>query len=198
MKKIIAICGSPRKEKTTYSALKKVLTSALDTNENLEAEIIALDNKQISGCISCGYCQKNYGCSQKDDFIPIMEKLKDENLAGIVIGSPVYMGSMTAQTKAFLDRSVLFRRNGFVFKDVVGGAITIGGSRNGGQELTLMNIHSAMFIHDMIIVGDGEESSHFGGAGWAKVEGGTENDNVANQTYINLGKRIGQVIKKLS
>ena len=76
-------------------------------------------------------------CSQQDDFQPLIPKLADPKIAGIIMASPVYMGSMSSQAKAFIDRTVLFRRNGFMFKNKLGGALTVGGSRNGGQELTL-------------------------------------------------------------
>jgi multimeric flavodoxin WrbA len=38
--------------------------------------------------------------------------------------------------------------------------MVIGGSRNGGQELTIQTIHSWMYIHGMAVVGD---AGHFGG-----------------------------------
>ena len=107
------------------------------------------------------------------------------------------MGSMSAQTKAFLDRSVLFRRNGFYFKHKVAGALTVGGSRHGGQDLTLMNMHAAFMIHDMVIVPDASPTSHFGGAAWSKIEEGTMKDAVALDTVQNLGYNVADVVRKL-
>lgn len=195
--KIIAICGSPRKHKTTQWALEQSLSAAREELPGLETELILLADKNISGCTSCGHCRNNFGCSIKDDFIPIMEKLKDPLVKGILLGSPVYMGGMTAQLKAFLDRTVLFRRQGFRFKNLIGGALTIGGSRNGGQDLTLQNIHASMMIHDMIVVGDGFQTAHFGGAGWANVPGGLEEDPHSVDTFRNLGKRMAETIQLL-
>ena len=102
-------------------------------------------------------------CSQKDDFQQLIAKLADPEVVGIILASPVYMGCMSSQAKAFIDRSVLFRRNGFLFRNKLGGAIAVGGSRNGGQELTIQAIHAGMMIHDMIIVGDGDHRAGVSG-----------------------------------
>ncbi len=66
----------------------------------------------------------------------------------------------------------------------------MGGSRNGGQELTIQAVHAAMMIHDMIIVGDGD---HFGGAAWSKHPDGYEGDTTGIATARNLGRRVGEV-----
>ena len=42
----------------------------------------------------------------------------------------------------------------------IGAVIAHGASRNGGQEMTIQQIHSAMHVNGMIIVGD---DNHFGG-----------------------------------
>lgn len=97
---------------------------------------------------------------------------------------------MTSQAKALLDRTVLFRRNGFLFKNKLGGVITVGGSRNGGQELTIQAVHAAMMIHDMIIVGNGQ---HFGGAAWSNHPAGYEGDETGIETAKLTGKRIAEV-----
>lgn len=41
-------------------------------------------------------------CVVRDDFQQVVEKLREAN--GIVLGSPMYVGTVTAQMKAFIDR----------------------------------------------------------------------------------------------
>ncbi len=196
--KIIGICGSPRKNKTSEFALKTSLDAAVQQNPSIETELLTLAGLTINPCTSCGFCRDNFYCNDAlDDFAPLLEQLKDNSIKGIIISSPVYMGSMTAQTKAFLDRTVLFRRNGFHFKNMVGGAIAVGGSRNGGQELTLRAIHNAMLIHDMVVVGDGNPTAHFGGTGWQRVPDGLENDAESLDTFRSLGKRVAEMVTML-
>ncbi len=195
MIKIVGISGSPRKNENSEKLLKLALEEI--GKNKISTEFISLAGKNFSGCIACGYCKENFSCSKKDDLTPIIEILKDEDIKGIILASPVYMGGMTSQAKAFLDRSVLFRRNGFFFKDKVAGAITIGGSRNGGQDITLQNILAAFMIHDMIIVPDAAPTAHFGGAAWERVENGVFEDQLALDTIKNLGIKVSSLVARL-
>lgn len=192
--KILGISASPRKDKSSHFLLQQCLAeieeSSVVLGAPLKTEIIDLAGRRISGCIACGKCNKGVHCSQDDDFQQIIPKLADPLLRGIVISTPVYMGSMTSQAKAFLDRTVLFRRNGFLLKNVLGGVIAVGGSRNGGQELTIQGIHAAMMIHDMIVVGDGD---HFGGISWSNHPEGYQQDEMGIKTARKTGKRIAEV-----
>ncbi len=191
--KIIGVSASARKKKSTHFLLEQCLNEAKQTAD-IEVELIDLAPLNFDGCIACDTCKKGVTCSQMDDFQPIIEKLADPEVVGIILASPVYMGCMTSQAKAFLDRTVLFRRNGFMFKNKLGGAITVGGSRNGGQELTIQAIHAGMMIHDMIIVGDGD---HFGGAAWGNHPDGYEADTTGVTTAKNLGKRMAEVAQMM-
>ncbi len=192
--KILGISASPRKDKSTYFLLQQCLEEVRNTSETIGTPIttgvINLAGKKINGCIACGKCQKGVLCSQDDDFQDIIPLLSDPELSGLILATPVYMGSMTSQAKALLDRTVLFRRNGFLFKNKLGGVITVGGSRNGGQELTIQAVHAAMMIHDMIIVGNGQ---HFGGAAWSNHPAGYEGDETGIETAKLTGKRIAEV-----
>lgn len=189
--KIIGVAASPRREKSTHFLLEQCLDEVKKTAESLgnslETELVDLAPLKFNGCISCDKCKKGLLCSQKDDFQQLISKFSDPDIRGIVIATPVYMGSMTAQAKAFIDRSVVFRRNGFLFKGKLGGVIAVGGSRNGGQELTIQAVHAGMLIHDMIIVGDG---GHFGGAAWGNHPDGYKEDTTGIESARQLGKRM--------
>ena len=67
---------------------------------------------RVHGCVACGTCLKQMTCSQKDDFQRIIPLMTDPRVAGLILATPVYFGTMTAQAKAFLDRCVLFLRTG--------------------------------------------------------------------------------------
>jgi multimeric flavodoxin WrbA len=196
--KIIGVAASPRENKSTRFLLEQCLDAIKSAPEaagsGVEVELIDLAPLEFQGCIACDACKKGVLCSQQDDFQPIIPKLADPELAGIIMATPVYMGCMTSRAKAFLDRTVVFRRNGFMLKNKLGGVIAVGGSRNGGQELTVQAVHAAMMIHDMIIVGDGD---HFGGAAWGNHPDGYEADTTGIATARNLGIRMGEVAATL-
>ena len=167
-----------------------------DDCPDIETEIIELAGLDIHGCKACGQCKDELTCSQSDDFLPLIPKLADEKVVGLVIASPVYLGSMTSQCKAFLDRSVMFRRSHCLFRNRIGGALAVGGRRNGGQELTIQSIHAALMVHDMIIAVDGTSSHHFGTALWNPGDKGIAEDEFGLESDRNLGKRIAELAKK--
>lgn len=191
--KIVGICGSPRKGKTAFQALEQGMLAVRETGPKIETLILELADLKVGGCLACGHCLKELKCSQEDDFKQIIPILSDPDLSGLIIATPVYFGSMTSQCKAFLDRSVMFRRNGFLLSNKVGGVIAVGGFRNGGQEQTIQAVQSAMLIQNMIVVGDSRPTAHFGGTAWSAHPGGSDQDQVGLETVRNLGQRVAEV-----
>ena len=153
--KIVGISCSPRKGKSTFYALETCLQAAKEAVSGIETILIELSEMKINGCIACGKCMKVLECSQEDDFVKMIPILSDSEFAALVIATPVYFGSMTSQCKAFLDRCVMFRRNGFLLRNKVGGVIAVGGVRNGGQELAIQSVQAAMLVQDMVVVSEG-------------------------------------------
>lgn len=198
MAKVIGISTSPRTDRNTDFAVKQVLKAVEDHAEGIKTEFIGLSKKNILPCNSCDFCKKNFSCSLNDDFNELVTRLKDPSIKALVLGTPVYMGGMNGQAKCFIDRSVLFRRNGFYFSGKIGGAVAVGGSRNGGQELAVQAIHAGMLLHNMIVIPDGLPTAHFGGTGWERVPGGIEKDPDSLNTYVNLGKNIAGLLKRLN
>lgn len=190
MKKVLVILGSPRSGKATRAGVEALIEAGKAANPHVEWQMIDLAGKDIAGCTACGACRKTLTCSVKDDFLPLIDSLQDEEAAAMILASPVYMGSMTGQMKNFIDRTVMFRRNGFLFKNRWGGALAVGGSRNGGQELTIQGLHAAMLIHDMLIVGDGESTAHFGGT----LHSLDKEDAAGYATARNLGRRMAELL----
>ena len=140
---------------------------------------------------------KQLKCKQEDDSNSLISVLNDKELAGIIIGTPVYLGTMTSQCKAFLDRSVLFRRNGFMFRNKVGAVLAVGGVRNGGQELTIQAVQAALMCHDMVCVSDGHDTCHFGATLFSGDPNGLEADTFGLQTAQNMGRRVAQIARLL-
>ncbi len=96
-----------------------------------------------------------------------------------------------------MDRSRPLRGD-FKLKNKIGGAISVGGSRNGGQETTISAIHEFMLIHDMVIVGDGAPLAHYGGTGVGGAKDETENDEIGLKTSQNLGRRVAELAMKIN
>ena len=196
--KVLAVCGSPNKKKsTTEFALNKALEVCKEAG--LETEMIRLCDYDFSGCIDCKTCKNKLTCSINDDFKNhILPKLDDDNIKGFLFGSPVYIGGMSSQLKMFFDRCLPFRRNGFRFENKIAAAVTVGGSRNGGQELVAIDIIKSCFIYSMIAVPDASPTSHYGANLWGRHPEGIEADETGITTAINTGKKVAEIVKKMN
>jgi len=188
--KVIGISGSPRPDGNTSLLVREALNAIAE--EGIETEFISLSDKEFNPCIGCNMCKETGACQIIDDIDEILEKMK--NADGIILGSPVYFGGVSAQLKMLMDRSRPLRI-GFQLKNKVGGAVAVGASRNGGQETTIQQIHNFFLIHSMIVVGDNDPTAHYGGTGVGKAPGDCKNDSSGLETARNLGKKMAEVVK---
>ena len=104
---IIAINGSPRKKGNTATLLNKALEGA--ASNGAETELINLYDLNYKGCKSCFACKlingNSYGkCSINDEISSILKKIK--NADAIILGSPIYLGSITGEMKSFMERLI--------------------------------------------------------------------------------------------
>jgi len=77
---------------------------------------------------------------------------------GLIVGSPTYYGSMSAEIKKLFDDSVKFHGK---LDGKVGAAFSSSRNIAGGNETTILDILNAMLIHGMIIQGDWQ-GDHYG------------------------------------
>jgi multimeric flavodoxin WrbA len=103
--KLLAINGSPRKTWNTATLLKKSVEGA--ASQGAATELIHLYDMNFRGCISCFACKtiggESYGrCTVKDDLTPIFEKVLETD--ALILGSPIYFGSVTGEMQSFLER----------------------------------------------------------------------------------------------
>lgn len=184
--KILGISASPVKGGNNDKLIEKVLGIA--KNRGFEVDSVLMSSSKIAPCTACGICRDEEMCPIDDDMQHVYRKLKEAD--AIIVSSPVYFGSVTAQVKAMFDRSVLHRRQEFQLKNKVGAALAVGGSRNGGQEKTIQTIHDWMHIHGMIVVGDG---GHFGGI----LQKPALADAEGMQTAIDTINKMCDVLEKM-
>jgi len=188
--KVLGICGSHRKESTTMFFLKKAMDVC--EKEGLETEIVTLFDKEIGLCTVCDVCREKYDCPIKDDMQEIYDKLVSAD--ALILASPVYYASVSGKMKNLFDRSLPLRRNGVKLRNKIGGAIAVGASRNGGQELTCEYIRTWMGLQEMIVVTD-KGTAHFGGIGWVPRGTNPADDKIGIETCENLGLKISEVLR---
>ena len=109
----------------------------------------------------------------------------------------IYFGNMTSLCKAFLDHCMIFRKRKLALANKVGGVVAVGGVRNGGQELTIQSVQAALMCQEMIVVGDGRPTAHFGATLVNKGDD-ISADEFGLLTARNLGRRVAEVALRLA
>ena len=161
MIKIFGVSGSPRKGSTDYivnEALKY-----LEEKYGAETRYFPARGKHLNFCIHCDYCiRERSGCIHKDDMPDFYDGL--EWADGIIIGTPVYQGNLSAQTKTMLDRCrAVVAKDPDILHNKVGAALAVGGGQVGGQEIAIQSIHHFYIISAMIPAGGGSFGANPGG-----------------------------------
>ena len=205
--KILGISGSPRRANTDF-LLEEALQAA-EAGGRVVTERVYLRDLEIKFCIGCFRCfDKNpnpYGCQvHRDSMDEIIPKLKECH--GLLIATPVYFGQVSGQMKTFMDRTEPLHRSTqgqwkCGLRNKVGGALVVGGNRNGGLEATLQAIHHFFLIHDMIIVGTGPDERpgcYLGAAGTThpkrgRIKNAVEEDELGVRAARILGRRVAEV-----
>ncbi len=190
MLKVVAINGSPHKNGNT-SSLIKVVFKELEA-EGISTKLIHIGNEVLTGCMACFSCKKNADmkCKYKNDgFNSAFKACVEAN--AIILGSPVYVGGMSAQLKAFIDRACLVNKfNGEPLKRKLGAAI-VAARRNGALE-TFNGINNFFTISQMIIVG-----SSYWNQGVGKEKGEVLQDEEGIKTMVTLGNNMAWLLNQL-
>lgn len=84
--------------------------------------------------------------------VPVADMTQLSEADAVIFGAPTRFGMMTAQMRAFLDRTgQLWASNALVGK--VGSVFTSSATQHGGQESTILNFHTTLLHQGMVIVG---------------------------------------------
>jgi len=184
---IVGVSCSPRKGKTTSTAVQEALKAAQQVDPRIEGTLLDLGGMKISG----------WGAETEDDFATILPVLKDERLGGLIIGSPSYFRSMSALCKAFLERCAVLRKPKLLLADKPVGVVAVGAYRNGGQELVIEQILTAMLCHEVMCVG-GKPSAHQGATLWNAYNDDITKDEFGMDTARKVGIRVAEAALRLA
>jgi multimeric flavodoxin WrbA len=101
-RKVMIAVGSPRKRGNSSTLAAQVASGA--NAAGAQVETFHLHGMNIKPCTACGGCRKktHVDCVIKDDMQKLYPKLRSAD--AIVIASPIYWFTFSAQTKLFIDR----------------------------------------------------------------------------------------------
>lgn len=185
MAKVLLLNGSPRADGCTATALDEMIR--VFDSEGIETELIHIGNKDIRGCLSCGFCFKNGKCAVDDLVNEIAPRFQAAD--GLVVGSPVYYASPNGTILAFLDR--LFYSTSFSKQMKVGAAVV--SCRRGGNTASFDVLNKYFTISGMPVA-----SSTY----WNQVHGHSaadvKKDLEGLQTLRNLARNMSFMIRAFS
>jgi len=189
--RVVGLACSPRKGKTTATAVGAALEAARGVSGRVETELIDCGGLEFSGW--SGGATPAAGKEVLDDFTAeVLPVLKGPGVGGLIIGSPVYFRSMSSLCKALLERLAVLRKPSLLLADKAVGALAVGGYRNGGQELVIEQITTAMLCHEVLVVG-GKPRAHQGATLWNAYKDDITKDEFGMDTARKLGVRVAEV-----
>ena len=188
---ILAINGSHHKDGDIQFLLETFSTECKKLGADVEivnATDALLDAKHPF-CIKCttpceGMCYKGTKLQL------LLGKMSSAD--AIIVGSPVYFGSVSGQIKCLFDKTRAIRTS---LTGKIGAGVVCGGSRFGGQESTVSAIHDIMFIEGMTVVGSAGRELGVGQHGVCAHSPASKDEFAISRT-IQLAHRIVEELKK--
>jgi multimeric flavodoxin WrbA len=190
--KLFGISGSPRKAATDW-IIQEALRYA-EERWNAETRYFSVRGKKLNFYIHCDHCIKEGGCIHDDAMKEVYAGF--EWADAIIIGTPVYQGTLSGQAKVVLDRMRAFAAsNPRALTGKVGAAVADGGDRIDGQELAIRAIADFYVINEMIYVGGGAFGANLGATFWSRDKGvaGVQDDREGLKSLYKTVDRFMKV-----
>lgn len=116
-KKILCVCGSPKKNGSTGVVLdhfRAQVEKLVPPGFNVSVEIVNVNDLNLGQCVGCGNCILGRTCPLREGYSDFLEH-KMLHCDALVLASSVYVGSVPGEMKKFLDRwGALFHRPALV------------------------------------------------------------------------------------
>jgi len=109
---ILAFNGSPRRGGNTDMLLNEAIRGVRE--QGSEVITFNLASLNLRPCLNCGHCDEAGQCIIKDDMQTIREEIRKADR--IIVASPIFFFSVSAQTKIMIDRCQAFWAEKYVHK----------------------------------------------------------------------------------
>ena len=188
--KVIALNGSPRKDKTTVAALTVAMEAAKAVApDRIEVELVHLADYNLFSSTRVLGDLAIPAINGKMDFVKLEEKLSAPEVRGILVGSPTHNSSPSSLVTLFFGQVRHGNdKNGCpILEGKPAGALACGGGRNGGQENVVNGINTYFFHEKMILVGT--DSGRVGALLWNQKDS-IDADEFGKKLAGTLGQRV--------
>ena len=189
--KVVAFCGSARKNGNTVLLLETVLEAL--AKAGIETELVQMAGKEIHGCRACSGCFKNKDgrCVFDDDIVnDCVAKMKGAD--GIILGSPTYFADVSSEMKALIDRcGMVSKATDDMLKRKLGAAVVA--VRRAGAMHAFQTMNSFFLISQMIVVG-----SKYWNIGIGREKGEVAKDDEGMSIMQTLGENMAWLLQKVN
>ena len=100
MKKVLAIMGSPRKNKNTNTLLDYLLEGVEELN--YEIRKVYVRDLEVKSCTGCEHCGQTAGCVFNDGMEVLYNGFDNSDI--IIFAAPLYFNSINGMAKNIVDR----------------------------------------------------------------------------------------------
>jgi multimeric flavodoxin WrbA len=201
--RLLTVSGSPVLDSSTEILLRRAADAfqrSLGAQRRVRQVFVRLNNLEYIPCQACGESPAPQWCFFEDDLVGVFDELARCDC--LLIGSPIYFDSVSAQLKTFMDRCNCFRPLDFENSDAEhdflkrltrkrpGGMILVGGEE-GWFEGARRSI--AGFFKWVEVIGEGKlyfHSQDFNKSGEAA------DDAAALMDADKLGRDLADAVRK--
>jgi multimeric flavodoxin WrbA len=179
MSKVILLSGSPNAEGNTMQILREC-AKTIEAN-GVETELISLAGMKLHDAMDFQ--------SGDDGFDAVIEKIKGAQ--GLIVGGPVYWGTVRAQLMTALQRiAMASMQQGNFLSRMVGGPVAV--ARRGGSTAAIQEMLMFYLSNDMIVPGSTYWNIVFGQAPGQALE-----DEEGMDTIRRFGENTAFLVQKI-
>ena len=194
--KVVAFNGSPRKKGNTAIAIN-IAFEELE-KQGIETEMVQVGGMAIKPCRVCMKCRQKkdgfcygYETDSADILNDCIKKMNDAQ--GVIIGSPVYFGSVTPEIKSLIDRSGYSSRAGgnIMLRRKVCAPLAV--VRRQGAGSVIEQITNLFALSEAIV-----PYSTYWNMAICREIGEILNDEEGVATFKRLGENMGWLLHKIN
>lgn len=198
--KLLLISGSPVKGSSVEILLDKIAEGFRQSfgPDQAPVELVRLNDLTIKACQACGESPQPEFCFFDDGMTDLYRKLVEYD--ALVVGSPIYFDSVSAQTKLFVDRCNCLRPGDFSegssgnsFVNVIdrkrpGGIVLVGGERGyyeGARRVIAGFYKWIRVVNHGLVTYKGHDM---------RLKGSVAQDNQALEEAVQLGQKLASEV----
>ena len=196
--KILGVCCSPWAAEGACKCMDGCLEAVAEASGRIETELIKLTVSDIDAHVEAGHLVGGLEHIDEHGLRSLTRALADGRVRGIIVGTPVHFGTVSAQCSALVDRSGMCGQNGCLFRYFISDGVAAQSLADLENAVTLKAAPADMLFHDMTHSADSEGRTHTGATVFDLADGGAKTSVSDLAALHNLGCRVAELACRYS